>query len=72
MFLGNPSARVRDELWDMAVKKAGKGSVMQIWSDRRPQGYTYRCHGEASRTLVDMEGITLVRSPSKALPPKKA
>ena len=61
VFLGNPNARVRDELWKLAVKKSGKGSVMQVWSARCPQGYKFRCHGELKRELVDMEGIALVR-----------
>ncbi len=61
IFLGNPSARVRDELWTRAVKKAkDSGSVMQIWTDDNPQGFSYRQHGENARTLVDFEGIALV------------
>ena len=31
VFLGSPSARVRDELWDLARKKCKGGLVMQIW-----------------------------------------
>src|SRR5712692_11870472 len=60
IFLGNPSQRVREELWKTAVKKAGKGHVLQIWSSRGPQGFTYREHGESKRRLEDFEGIALV------------
>src|SRR5260370_2521210 len=70
VFLGSPSARVRDELWKLSTKAAGEGSVIQLWSDRGPQGFNYRSHGEHDRVLVDVEGVTLVcrkRGPKSAL-----
>ncbi len=69
VFLGNPSARVRDELWNRAVVKSREGSVLQIWTDNSPQGYKSRTLGSASRSLVDHEGVTLVQLPPK--PDKK-
>jgi CRISPR-associated protein Cas2 len=65
VFLGNPSARVRDELWQMAVKKSKGGSVVQLWSTRAPQGYKYRTLGNTGRELRDFEGIALVQMPPK-------
>ena len=65
VFLGNPSARVRDELWQMASDRCKEGSVVQIWSDRRPQGYNYRVQGQPGRELVDCEGVALVRTTPK-------
>ena len=66
IFLGNPSKRVRDELWKMATEKARQGTVVQIWSERCPQGYRFRTHGDPDRQLVDLEGIALVRKKRKA------
>ena len=68
VFVGNVSARVRDELWALATRKTKDGSVMQIWTDTAcPQGYRCRSHGKPSRDFVDFEGIVLVRTPpSKA------
>ena len=60
VFLGNPSRRVRDELWVKACKKIGKGSVIQIWTARGEPGYVYRQAGESLRTLTDFDGIGLV------------
>ena len=60
VFLGNPSQRVREELWKTATKKAGKGHVLQIWSTRGPQGFAYREHGDSMRKLEDFDGIALV------------
>ena len=62
VFLGNPSARVRDELWERALKTMkGEGSALQIWSDRNPQGFSYRQVGISEREIVDFEGLQLVR-----------
>ncbi|HUX86368.1 MAG TPA: type I-E CRISPR-associated endoribonuclease Cas2e [Chloroflexota bacterium] len=73
IFFGNPSARVRDELWNLAAAKRGDGSVVQIWSDRNPQGFKYRSIGENDRALVDFEGIALVHTRSRrAAPPTAA
>ncbi len=59
VFLGEANRRVREELWQMAVLKCKRGSVMQFWSAPGPQGYACRVHGTAARSLVDFEGITL-------------
>ena len=66
VFLGNPSARIRDELWAMAVAKAVGGSVTQIWSAQCPQGYRYRTSGTASRQFVHFEGLDLILRPQKS------
>ena len=68
VFLGNLSARVRDQLWARACRKSWDGSVLQLWSDTTsPQGYRYRAFGAPSRQLEDHEGIALVHLP----PPKQ-
>jgi CRISPR-associated protein Cas2 len=61
VFLGNPSARVRDELWATAIKKAkDSGVVIQIWTDQNPQGFSYRQFGERDRRFIDLDGLALV------------
>jgi CRISPR-associated protein Cas2 len=62
VFLGNPSSRIRDVLWDRTVlHPRNRGYAIQIWSDQGPQGLAYRTWGEGGRELVDFEGIALVR-----------
>jgi CRISPR-associated protein Cas2 len=62
IFLGNPSARVRDELWKQSIKKAKEsGSVIQIWTDQNPQGFSFRQHGVQERSFVDVEGLSLIQ-----------
>lgn len=65
VFVGHLSARVRDELWLIALKKCNDGSVLQIWSTNSPQGYQCRSNDRSERKMIDMEGITLVKRPPK-------
>jgi len=53
---------VRDELWERALKAMkGKGAALQIWSDRNPQGFSFRQAGMSEREITDFEGLHLVR-----------
>jgi CRISPR-associated protein Cas2 len=62
IFLGDPSARVRDELWNKAIKKTKEsGSVIQIWNDKNPQGFSYRQYGVQNRKFVDVDGLSLIQ-----------
>ena len=39
----------------------GEGSVLQVWSDKNPQGFSYRQFGVSEREFVDFEGLALIR-----------
>jgi CRISPR-associated protein Cas2 len=53
---------VRDELWSRAIKKSKEsGAVLQIWTDQNPQGFSYRQYGDRERTIIDFEGLSLVK-----------
>ena len=60
VFVGNPSKRIRDELWAKAQKKIKEGAVTQLWTTRSEQGYMYRQHGLCDQILLDFEGLGLV------------
>ena len=65
-FLGNPSPRVRDELWKKVTRRPPLGYGLQLWSAPGPQGFEYRQYGTSNRPLADFEGmalVTLVRKP---------
>src|SRR6185312_6958938 len=62
VFLGNPSRRVRDELWLKACRKIKGGNVIQMWTARNEQGFEYRQHGNSLRTILDYGGLALVTS----------
>jgi CRISPR-associated protein Cas2 len=62
IFLGDPSARVRDELWNQSIKKTKEcGSIIQIWNDKNPQGFSYRQYGVQNRKFVDVDGLSLIQ-----------
>lgn len=70
VFVGNPSARIRDELWKKILDTAPDGTALQVWSAQNPQGFAYRQHNAAQRELVIVDGLTLVRTLPKDVPAK--
>lgn len=60
VHVGQVSALVREELWNLALKKAGNGRVIQIWACRGEPGYGLRVHGLVDASLVDMEGLPMI------------
>ncbi len=68
VFVGGPSRRIRDELWEKACKKVKDGAVMQLWTARTEQGFACRQHGLNNHLFIDFDGIRLI---SKVRKPKK-
>lgn len=60
VYVGNVSALVRDLLWDKCVQHARAGRCTQVYRANNEQGFAIRIHGERGRTLVNLEGYTLV------------
>jgi len=65
VFLGNPSQRVRDELWRKVTNRPPLGYVLQLWTAANPQGFAYRQYGTSRRQLADYEGLALASSVRK-------
>jgi CRISPR-associated protein Cas2 len=62
VFAGRVSALVRDELWELIEQKLGRGSAVMIYPQRNEQGFGARMLGNPSRSLVDIEGVLLVKT----------
>ncbi|MFG2856673.1 type I-E CRISPR-associated endoribonuclease Cas2e [Streptomyces mirabilis] len=62
VFIGNPSARVRDLLWEEVRQYAGQGRALLAHTTNNEQGYTFRTHDHAWHP-IDHEGVTLIRRP---------
>ncbi|WP_261665190.1 type I-E CRISPR-associated endoribonuclease Cas2e [Deinococcus sp. Marseille-Q6407] len=60
VYVGAVSATVRDLLWDKVVQHARSGRCTQLFRSNNEQGFVIRTHGEAQRTLIDIEGYQLV------------
>jgi CRISPR-associated protein Cas2 len=61
VFVGKLSAAVRDRLWEKAEKSAGEGAGMMIQTSNTEQGFDIRTFGDNSRSIVNMEGLWLVK-----------
>ncbi len=62
VFVGRPSAMVREKLWEMICEKVHGGAALLITQTNTEQGFTIRTNGTTSRTVIDMEGLLLIRS----------
>ncbi|MGK5533111.1 type I-E CRISPR-associated endoribonuclease Cas2e [Streptomyces sp. URMC 129] len=67
VFLGAPSARVRDILWEEVRQYAGQGRALLAYQTNNEQGYTFRTHDHAWHP-TDHEGLTLIHRPKRQLP----
>ena len=63
VFGGTLSARVRDKLWALTRAKNPKGGSLLIYRARNEQGFIVEAHGDTSRSIIDIEGLQLVRRP---------
>jgi len=63
VFVGHVSALVREKLWEKCCKNNKRGGVVQIWSTNTEQRFQMRMNGNTSRSVVEYEGLQLVRIP---------
>lgn len=62
VFVGQVNALVRERLWEKCCKRIGTNSgVIQIWTTNTEQHFAMRLHGSTQRSIVELEGLQLVR-----------
>jgi CRISPR-associated protein Cas2 len=64
VFVGQVSALVRDRLWEKCIKQRKEGGLIQIWSTNTEQRFDLRTWGNTDRTLINLEGVWLVKKPA--------
>jgi len=69
VYIGDVNAMVRDRLWLKCTSRRGAGSIFQAWSTNNEQGFTMRIEGENNRSVVDWEGVQLIRETVACLEP---
>lgn len=70
-FVGRPSARIRELLWERAIEMCGKGQVILVYNSDNEQGLEFRTHNHKWQP-VDFDGLTLIQRPTdRRLAPKK-
>lgn len=62
VFVGNVSARIREELWERVKGTAGSGRAILIWGTNNEQRLAFDVH-EHHWDTVDVDGLTLIRRP---------
>jgi CRISPR-associated protein Cas2 len=65
VFIGNPSQRVREELWKKVTARPPLGYVLQLWSVSNPRGFDFRQYGDADHALTDFDGLALLTRKTK-------
>ncbi|EGT5788296.1 type I-E CRISPR-associated endoribonuclease Cas2 [Corynebacterium striatum] len=68
VFVGRPSGRIRDLLWERCVSLCKDGRAILVFSCDNEQGLDFRVHRHEWEP-VDFDGVTLMRrttAPSKA------
>ena len=73
VFIGNPSARVREAVWTEVQAYANTGRALLAYTTDNQQGFTFETHDHKWHP-VDHEGLTLIRRPKEgagvaAVPP---
>lgn len=63
VFVGHINALVRDLLWEKCCEKNLAGGVLQIWTTNNEQHYSMRMFGKTERTVIDMDGLKLIKEP---------
>ena len=61
-FVGNPSARVRDLLWDRTIELVRDGRALLVFSSNNEQGMEFRTHRH-DWAPTDFDGLTLMVRP---------
>jgi CRISPR-associated protein Cas2 len=64
VYVGNVSARVRDNLWDRICDNIGNGNAVLAFTTNNEQGFDYRLCNSYSQ-IKDFDGLKLIMFPKK-------
>ncbi len=60
VYIGNPSAKLRDFIWDQIQQGLEEGNAAMAWNTNTESGYDFKTLGENRREPVDFDGLRLV------------
>ncbi len=61
VLVGKTSAAVRDKLWEKVKKAGGNTGALLLCSADTEQGFRIELHGEPRRTVIDLDGLQLIK-----------
>ncbi|MGY5339587.1 type I-E CRISPR-associated endoribonuclease Cas2e [Levilactobacillus spicheri] len=59
VYVGNVSARIRDQLWERILKTIGQGEATMVYNAQNELGYQFKTTRQ-DRQVVDFDGIPLM------------
>lgn len=65
VFVGNPSARVRDRVWNVLADRVGDGQAIMIEPAENEQRWAVRTAGRDRWQPVDYDGLILTARPRR-------
>ena len=60
VYVGNPSKRLREFMWNQVKEGLEDGNVVMAWNANTESGYDFLTLGPNRRIPVDFDGIRLV------------
>lgn len=60
VYIGNPSKRLREFIWDQVVEGVEDGNAVMAWNTNTESGYDFQTIGDNRRIPVDFDGLRLV------------
>ena len=60
VFVGNVNSVVREKIWDVVKENSLQGALL-IYSTNNEQGYCIDMYGEPTRSLIDLDGLYLIK-----------
>lgn len=66
VFVGAPSARVREKLWTLVCSRMKGGAGTMIFQSNNEQGYQVTFWGKTTYHPEDYDGLTLIRVPNSS------
>ncbi len=60
VYVGDPSARLRDFIWEQTEQGLENGNAIMAWNTNTESGYDFKTLGTNRRIPVDFDGIRLV------------
>jgi CRISPR-associated protein Cas2 len=64
VFVGTLSADVRERLWKRITERVKVGAAYVIHAAQTEQRFLIRSHGPTNRSVVDYDGLQLIRVPT--------
>lgn len=62
VLVGKVSALVREKLWEKVTRDRTVSGALLLYSSDSEQGFRMELHGDPKRTVVDLDGVQLIKT----------